>query len=59
LLKNLKENLKGKKVHVHKINEKDELECLFVQTDFMEEWYNKYGYLMHIDGTYCVMGENF
>jgi hypothetical protein len=60
LLKYLEENLKDKKVDVkHKINDKDELECLFVQTDYMEEWYNKYGYLMNIDGTYCVMVENF
>jgi hypothetical protein len=60
LLKYLEENLKDKKVYVkHKINDKDELECLFVQTDYMEEWYNKYGHLMHIDGTYCVMVETF
>lgn len=60
LLKYLEENLKDKKVDVkHKINDKDELECLFVQTDYMEEWYNKYGHLMHIDGTYCVMVETF
>jgi hypothetical protein len=25
----------------------------------MEEWYNKYGHLIHIDGTYCDMVENF
>jgi hypothetical protein len=35
------------------------MECLFVQTDYMEEWYNTYGHLMHIVGTYCVMVENF
>lgn len=41
------------------MNESNELECLFVQTDYMREWYQNYGHLLHIDATYCVMVENF
>ena len=60
LLNFIQEYTNGKNVTIKtKMNENNELECLFVQTDYMRDWYHNYGHLTHIDATYCVMVENF
>ena len=60
LLYFIKEYTKDKNITIKtKINENNELECLFVQTDYMRECYLNYGHLTHIDATYCVMVDNF
>ena len=42
-----------------KVNERNELECIFIQTSFMRQWYIDFGDIRHIDSTFKVNVENF
>ncbi|CAF2786046.1 unnamed protein product [Rotaria sp. Silwood2] len=42
-----------------KINENGTLECLYIQTVHMKEWFDKYSNILHIDSTLKINIENY
>ena len=42
-----------------RLNHNNELECIFIQTSFMRQWYIDFGDIHHIDSTFKVNVENF
>ena len=41
------------------MNKNEELECIFIQTDFMKKWYLDFADVHHVDSTFKVNIENF
>ncbi|CAF1088511.1 unnamed protein product [Brachionus calyciflorus] len=61
-LKKLIEQIKNedsKNKVVCELDENNQLNCLYIQTNFQIEWFKNYGSLIHLDGTFKLNCENY